>query len=225
MVNSIIITGASSGLGKEVAKIALEQGCKVVCISNEKCDLKGVNNIVCDLTDEKQIDRAVKEIIGKYPKFDVLINNAGVVSEQPQNALEYKEIERVMRVNAFAPMYLTSKLLDLIKENEADIINVGSTTILGGYSDMSIYGASKWANRGVSVHHRLELINTNCRVIHFNPGAMATDIWGRFNGKTTAEDLRKQKWANPADMAAFMWQIINLPKSLEVIEVNVKIKK
>ncbi len=224
MVKSIIITGASSGLGKEIARIALENGCKVICISNEKCDLEGIINIFCDLTDEKQIDKAVKEIIAKHSKFDVLINNAGVVSEQSQNSIKYEEIERVMRVNAFAPIYLTSKLLDLVKENEADIINVGSTVILGGYSDMSVYGASKWANRGVSVQQRLELINTNCRVIHFNPGAMATDIWRRFNG-TAVEDLQKQKWANPADMAAFMWQIINLPKSLEVIEVNIKIKK
>lgn len=225
MVKSIIITGASSGLGKEVARIALENKCKVVCITNEECDLKGVINIICDLTDKKQIDKAVAEIIAKHSKFDVLINNAGVVSEQPQNSIKYEEIERVMRVNAFAPMYLTSKLLDLIKENETDIINVGSTVILGGYSDMSVYGASKWANRGVSVQQRLELVNTKCRVIHFNPGAMATDIWGRFNGETTPEDLQKQKWANPADMAAFMWQVINLPKSLEVVEVSVKIKK
>jgi len=225
MVKFIIITGASSGLGKEVAKIALNNGCKVINISNEKCNLKGIINIDCDLTDKKAIDKAVEKIIAKYSNFDVLINNAGVASSQPQNSIDYHEIERVMKVNAFAPIYLTSKLLDLIKKNEADVINVGSTVILGGYNDMSIYGASKWANRGVSVHQRLELLKTPCRVIHFNPGAMATDIWARFDGTTTAQHLKKHKWADPADMAAFMWQIINLPKSLEVMEVNVKIKK
>lgn len=224
MIKSIVITGASSGLGKELAKIALKNKCKVVNVANEKCDLKGVVNILCDLTDEKQIDKAANEIIKKYSKFDVLVNNAGVASEQAQNAIEYKEIERVMRVNAFAPIYFTSKLLDLIKANEADIVNVGSTIILGGYSEMSVYGASKWANRGVSIHQRLELIKTKCRVVHFNPSAMATDIWDRVNG-TKAEDLRKRKWADPADMAACLWDIINLPKSLEVVEVNVKIKK
>lgn len=223
-METIIITGASSGLGKEVAKIALENGCNVVCVSNELCDLEGAVNILCDLTDENQIDKAVEKIKSSHPKFDVLINNAGVVSEQPQNAIKYQEVERVMKVNAFAPLYFTSKLLELIKQNKADVVNVGSTIILGGYRNMSIYGASKWANRGVSVQQRLELVNTPCRVIHFNPGAMATDIWDRFNG-TPAEELKKQKWASPTDMAGFLWQIINLPKNLEVMEVNIKIKK
>ena len=143
-MKTIIITGASSGLGKEVARIALKNKYRVVCIANDKCDLKGVHNIVCDLTDEKQIDKAAEMVQKKFSKFNVLINNAGVASESPQNNIKYEELNRVMRVNCFAPIYLTSKLMDLIKENEADIINVGSTVLMGGYSDMLVYGSSKW---------------------------------------------------------------------------------
>jgi NADP-dependent 3-hydroxy acid dehydrogenase YdfG len=78
-------------------------------------------------------------------------------------------MENLMKVNTFAPLFLTSQLFDLIKENEADILNVGSTVGTKAYENQASYGASKWALRGISLNLQTELAKTKCRVIQFNP--------------------------------------------------------
>jgi len=217
-MKTIIITGASDGLGKALAEIVLKNGNKAICVSRSKCDLKGIENIVCDLAEPKQIDKAVAEIKAKFPKFDALVNCAGNISVQKPNAITYDEMERVMKVNSLAPMYLTSKLFDLIKQNEADIMNVGSTVGLKGYPDQCTYGTSKWAIRGTSINYQMELAKTRCRVTQFNPGGMNTPFWDKYNG-TKIQD--PENWMKPSDVAQFMWQILNLPKQMEVLEVSV----
>jgi NADP-dependent 3-hydroxy acid dehydrogenase YdfG len=74
-----------------------------------------------------------------------------------------------MKVNTLAPIFLTSQLFDLIKENEADIMNVGSTVGRKAYANQCAYATSKWALRGTSLNLQLELMKTKCRVIQFNP--------------------------------------------------------
>ena len=123
----IIITGASDGLGKALAELCVSKKIEVINISRSKCDVKNVINIICDLTSEKQITNAVDCIKEKYSTFDALINCAGQISLQKPNNIDYKEMERVFKVNLFAPIFLTSQLFDLIKQNEADVVNVGST--------------------------------------------------------------------------------------------------
>jgi NADP-dependent 3-hydroxy acid dehydrogenase YdfG len=119
-------------------------------------------------------------------------------------------------------MFLASQLMNLIKENGADIINVGSTCgTKAGYEDQLAYTTSKWAIRGTSYNLQVELKKFNSRVIHINVGGMNT----RFHTKYTGKELESpEEWMNPKDIAEIMLYILNLPKNIEVSEITINRK-
>jgi len=219
-VKRIIITGASDGLGAEFAKLCVEDGIEVIELSRTRPDYKCLF-IEADLTKKNSIMNACNIIKNKYPKFDALINCAGVVCKQKTNCIKYDELDNLIRINTIAPIYLVSNLLDLIKENGADILNVGSTIGTKPYLDHCAYGASKWALRGTSLNLQLELAKTRCRVIQFNPGGMNTRIVEKYNGEKIENP---DEYMDPKDVAALMLYTLNLPKQLEISEITVNRK-
>lgn len=180
------------------------------------------NFIKTDLSDEKSILKSCNLIKEKYNKFDALINCAGVPGVQKLEEITYECLDNLMKINSIAPMFLTAQLIDLIKQNEADIINVGSTVgTKQGYNDQLAYTTSKWAIRGTSYNLQLELKNYNCRVIQFNVGGMNTKMHEKYNGnKITNPD----EWMSPRDISELMLYILNLPKKIEISEITINRK-
>ena len=220
-MKNILLTGASDGLGKEFGKICIKNGINIIALCRTKpeydCDF-----IKMDLTDEKSIIEACNIIKEKYNNFDALINCAGVPGIQKLNEVTYSCLENLMKINSIAPMFLTSQLIDLIKKNEADIINVGSTIGLKqGYSDQLAYTTSKWALRGTSYNLQLELKNTKCRVIQFNVGGMNTRMHEKYTGNKIENP---DEWMKPEDVAELMLKLLNLPKQIEISEIVVNRK-
>jgi len=214
----VILTGGSDGLGREFAKLCVAEGVEVVLLSRRKPDYPCVH-IRTDLTDEKAIVGAADIIKEKYAEFDALVNCAGLFSGQKANAITYAELEATMRVNAIAPIFLTSQLLDLIKENKADVLNVISTAGLVGKPDHITYGASKYAQRGFGDNLRVELAKTACRVINVYPGGMNTNFFKKYNGSDKASDFM-----NPAEVAKQMWSALKTPKQVEISEIIINRK-
>lgn len=216
----IIITGASDGLGKEFGKLAREEGIEIICLSRTKPDYECIY-IKTDLSKEESIQNTCQVIKEKYAQFDALINCAGVASKQKPNEIEYQELENLIKVNNIAPIYLISQLFDLIKKNEADIMNVGSTVGTKAYLEQCAYGTSKWGLRGTSLNLQMELAKTRCRVIQFNPGGMITKFFEKYNG-TKIEN--PGDWMNPKDIAKIMLDILKLPKQVEISEITINRK-
>lgn len=214
-MRTIIITGVSDGLGYQLAKKALSNGYKVVGVSRTLPDLK-IEYIKADLTEEDGLNTVVKTIKEKYSKFDVLINCAGMLSVKPLGAVEYAETLNLFKLNVIAPIFLISELVELIKSNEADIVNIGSTVGSKAYESQAAYGASKWAVRGLNQNLQLEFKNTKCRVIGFNPGGFKSNF---FEKATGIENHDWSGWMNPAEIADFILQIIALPKNMEVSDI------
>lgn len=220
-MDRIIITGASDGLAKQLALKCLENNIKVLALCRRKPDYE-CDFIKTDLSKETSIIDACTEIKNKYNKFDALINCAGVISLQKLNEIEYDELKNLMLVNSIAPIFLTSQLMNLIKENHADIINVGSTCgTKAGYEDQLAYTTSKWAIRGTSYNLQVELKKYNSRVIQLNVGGMNTKFHTKYNGK---EIEHPEEWMNPADIADIMLYTLNLPKNIEVSEITINRK-
>ncbi len=221
-MKNIILTGASDGLGKEFAlKCLKEKDINIVALCRTQpsyeCDF-----IKTDLTDEKSIEDACNIIKDKYKKIDALINCAGLPGVQKLEEVTYDVLEDLMKVNVLAPIYLGTRLITLIKESEADILNVGSTIgTKAGYTDQIAYTTSKWAIRGTSYNLQLELKKYNCRVIQFNVGGMNTRMHTKWTGK---EIEHPEQWMNPADIADLMMYILKLPKMIEVSEITINRK-
>ena len=220
-MKNIILTGASDGLGKQFAKTCIQESINIIALCRTKPDYV-CDFIETDLSNEMSMLNTCNIIKDKYSRFDALINCAGVPGIQKINEITYSCLENLMKINSIAPMFLTAQLIDLIKKNEADIINVGSTIGLKqGYPDQLAYTTSKWALRGTSYNLQLELKNHNCRVIQLNVGGMNTRMHEKYNGKKIENP---DEWMNPKDIADLMLYILKLPKKVEISEITVNRK-
>lgn len=216
----IIITGASEGLGYQTAKLALEKGYQVVGISRKKPDLE-IEHISADLTKLEDLRKVVAEIKEKYSDFSAFVNCVGRLLVQELGKIDYEESLNLLQLNVLAPVYLLSELIDLIKANEADIVNIGSTVGTKAYESQAVYGASKWAVRGLNHNLQLELKNTKCRVIGFNPGGFKSRI---FEKATGVEVKDWSAWMKPEELAKLILHTLELPKNMEVSEIIINRK-
>ena len=167
---NVLITGGASGIGKIMGRMALEMGAKCVIIwdINEeniastvktfsaKGEVKGYRVDVGDM-------EAVREVYATTVKecgdIDILINNAGIVtSNKTFDEVDVTEIDRTMRINAIAPMYVARVVLpDMLRRGVGHLCNITSAGGMLGNPRMAIYGASKWAAIGWSESVRIEL--------------------------------------------------------------------
>ena len=216
----IIITGASDGLGLELAKIYKDSDKKVINISRRNSKFADVN-LPTDLLQESQIEKATQEILAIEEPIEVLVNCSGVMSLEPLNSITASEIDRTFGVNARAAILLVSRLTERLKQDHTDIVNVASTVGLKAYQDQAAYGASKWAMRGFSQNLQIELKDTN-RVISLCVGGFNSDIAKKVTGKDIPDP---QNWMNPSDIAVFVKQITDLPKSMEVTDIVINRKQ
>jgi len=165
----LLITGGASGIGKIMARLALEKGAAKVVIWDIHADametvrqeFATLGEILCirvDLSSAEQIREAGKQTREKAGAVDILINNAGIVFGKLFQDHTTEEIRRTMEVNALAPMLVTLEFLpEMMKRNSGHICNITSSAGLISNPRMSVYVASKWAATGWSDSLRIEL--------------------------------------------------------------------
>lgn len=182
MKKVILITGASSGMGKESAKALIQQGHTVYTVARrieQMQDLSelGGHPIQMDVTKESDIQNVVDTIIQKEGKIDVLWNNAGFGLYGSIEDVPLDEARKQMEVNVFGMAAMTQKVVPYMrKANSGTIINTSS---MGGkmYFPMGAwYHASKHAVEGLSDCLRLELKPFNIKVVVLEPGFIATEF-------------------------------------------------
>jgi short-subunit dehydrogenase len=216
----VIITGASNGLGLELAKSFIKKGFEVVGLSRTAPKDVKIKHIKVDLTNNEDIDNAVSEIKNKYSNFKYLINCAGILNIRKTNDLKIDEIERLFKINVFAPMILSSELMDIIIKNESDIVNVGSSSAFKAIEGQSVYSSSKWAIRGFTKNLQLELKKTKSRAINFNPAGFKSGLFERSTGGK--QDL--SSYMDVEDVASLLITTLELPKNMEVSEILINRK-
>ena len=214
----IVITGASDGLGLELAKLYKEAGKVVVNISRRECEYAEYN-IVLNLREGVEIQEAARRLLEIAEPIEALVNCIGTFSTEPFGDITEDEIKRLMSTNVKAPMLLTSELIERIKSDEADVLNVISTAGTKGNSEHPVYAASKWAERGYTKAFQAELKGTKGRVVSFCPGGMQTGFFEK-----TGENPTDDSWMQPKDVAVLMKNILDLPKNMEVSEIIVNRK-
>ncbi|MEK7059169.1 MAG: SDR family oxidoreductase [Patescibacteria group bacterium] len=217
----IVITGASDGLGMELAKLYATAGKTVINVSRKTCKYAS-HNFLHDLREGEGIIAAAKQITDLDEPLEALINCAGVISFQELGSITEDEIKRTMATNVKAPIMMVSSLIDRIKHDGTDIVNVASTIGTKGYADQAIYGASKWAVRGFSANLQVELKDYPCRVISFCPGGMKTKMFIKATGIDSTDD--GGEWMSPSDVAECLKQLLDLPKNMEVSEIIINRK-
>ncbi len=182
MKKVILITGASSGMGKETAKKLIQQGHHVYTVArriDQMQDLKALGGfpLQMDVTNEANIDEVVNTIIQKEGKIDVLWNNAGYGLYGSVEDVPLSEARKEMEVNLFGLAAVTQKVVPFMRKGKAGLII--NTSSMGGkvYFPLGAwYHASKHAVEGFSDCLRLELKPFNISVVILEPGAIATEF-------------------------------------------------
>lgn len=216
---NVIVTGAASGVGKELTRQLLNKGANVAAIDvNEgnlnilKEELKSdrLKTYVVDMGDNESIKEFRKDYKKDYSDVDIVINNAGII--QPFVDVEHlddKTINKVMNVNFFGPVNLIRYFMeDLTKDKkEQYIVNVSSMGGFFPFPGQTIYGASKAALKIFTEGLYAELMKTNVRVMIVLPGAMNTNITTNSNVEVKTSKEESNFKMLEADAAAY--QIID----------------
>jgi NAD(P)-dependent dehydrogenase (short-subunit alcohol dehydrogenase family) len=176
MKKIILITGISSGFGKQTARILAEKGHSVYgTVRRYTFSDTPVHYLTMDLTDHNSIKSAVKTVIEKEGRIDVLINNAGMHTGGPAETLPFENIRLQMDTNFIGMVQITREVLPLMrKQGGGTIINFSSIGGLMGLPFQSYYSASKFAIEGFSEALRMEVNKFKIRIILVNPGDFHT---------------------------------------------------
>lgn len=185
-----LVTGASRGLGLEVARAYAARGANLVIAARSSEDLdaaagelaRSTNVVALALDVSQEAERLVEAGLERFGCVDVLVNNASELGPSPMPALErfrWHDLERVLRVNVLAPLHLAQLVLPGMRERgEGVIINVSSDAGVEAYPGWGGYGASKAALEHLSRTLAAELEGTGIRVYTVDPGDMNTAMHG-----------------------------------------------
>lgn len=184
-----LVTGGGSGIGRNLVLNLVGRGAEVATIDinietlQETVSLAGelgekISTYKVDVTDRKSIEALPKKIITKHGSIDGVINNAGIIQPFVRiNDIEYKDIERVININLWGPIYVTKTFLPhLLERPEAHLVNVSSMGGFFPFPGQTMYGATKAAIKLFTEGLHSELGGTNVKVTVVFPGAIETNI-------------------------------------------------
>ncbi len=219
-MKKIILTWVSEGLGYEIAKLFREKNIAVVGLSRKKPDID-IIHISTDLRDEKSMQNALDIIKKEHSDFDACINCAGIIAIEELWKIKYNSIDEVFKVNVLAPIFIISELTELIKKNEADIVNVSSTVwVIKTKLKQCAYSASKIAMKWISENFQLEFKDTKTRVMSFHPWWFKS----RHIQKVTAIEVDLSPYMEPSELAKTILFCLDLPKNMEVSQIVINRK-
>src|SRR6266481_8325522 len=197
----VVITGGSRGLGLVLARCVCARGGNVALIARDPEELARAKTdlaprggktltIQCDLLDSGQIQSAVRQIIDRFSKIDILINNAGIIEVGPLEHMRPEDFDRAMRLHFWAPFELISQIVPEMRIwGGGRIVNISSIGGKVAVPHMVPYSASKFALTGFSDALRAELARDNIYVTTVAPGMMRTGshVNAKFKGRHDME--------------------------------------
>ena len=188
-MKTVLITGASRGIGKATALIFLKNGWQVAATMRElekETYLTGLKNVKCyrlDVTDPASINLAIQSVIKDFGGIDVLINNAGVYTTKPLEMVSENEIHQIIDTNIIGTISMTKAIIPYYRSRRAGlIINLSSMAGRTTFPYQSLYHGTKWAIEGISEGLMYELKKCNIGIKIIEPGMIRTDLYDRMKG-------------------------------------------
>ena len=179
----VLVTGGSSGIGREAARVLVEQGARVaICGRNERrlreaADAVGATAIPGDVSVEDDAVRIVRETIAAFPDYNVLVNNAAIGGFAHLMDITADDMRRVWEVNVLgATLMARESARHFVARRAGNIINIGSTSGLRAGPGSSAYASTKFALRALSESWRGELRAHDIRVMLLNPSEVVTEF-------------------------------------------------
>lgn len=213
---NILVTGASRGIGKTIAKSLQSYGNVYVTARNEE-KLKEFGNemyFVCDLSKEEDLLKLGDFIQEK--KIDILVNNAGEYTYCGIEDTEISKLNEMLSINLKAPIYLMHSAIPHMKTNKfGRVINIGSISGVMGEAYASMYSATKAGLIGLSKATGLELAEFGITVNTINPGWVDTELGkssiedSEFSEEEILESIPQRRFVKPEEIAGLVKYLIS----------------
>jgi short-subunit dehydrogenase len=215
----VIITGASSGIGRSLATEFAKRGANLVLAARQfvtLCEITeglekqyGIKAIAvqCDVANEEDCDHLIKQTLITFGKIDVLVNNAGISMRALFTDADLKVLKTVMDVNFWGTVYCTKYAMPEILKTKGTIVGVSSIAGYKGLPGRSGYSASKFAMNGFLETLRIENLKTGIHVLTACPGFTASNIRNRSldkNGAQQGESTLEENKMMTADEVAII---------------------
>jgi len=228
MSKIILITGASSGLGKATAEKFAAEGWNLILTARRKEKLAVVVNdiekkygvktlsLIFDVQDKKAVFEHLENLPKEWQAINVLLNNAGLaLGRDPFEEANLEDWETMIDTNLKGLLYASKAVLPFIIAQKGHIINIGSTAGKEVYKDGNVYCATKHAVDAISKAQRIDLLQHQVKVTAIHPGAVETDFsLVRFKGDTTKAEAVYAGYTplKAEDIADTIWYVANTPK-------------
>ena len=232
----IIVTGASRGIGKEIAKTLAKEGHTVIANYNKsekeaqklKEELKKENKEIeiykADISKEEEIKKMVEYTIKKYKKIDILINNAGIDKIQLSTEVTKKDWDEIINTNLYGTFYITQQITkNMIQNKKGKIINISSIWGQIGASMEVVYSISKAGVDGLTKALAKELGPSGIQVNSIAPGFIKTEMNAGYNKKELEikDEIPLQKLGECEDIArCIKWLIEDKYVTGQIIAIN-----
>lgn len=231
----VVITGASVGFGREIARIFAKANHKVIAIARRESKLKELQEELggknCEIIAQDICDyEALKRALEKLPDFqniDILINNAGLaLGLSSADKAELGDWERMIDVNITSLVRLTHLIVpQMVKKGSGHIINIGSIAGSYPYPGGNVYGASKAFVKQFSLNLRADLFDKGIRISNVEPGLCGGSEFSlvRFKGD---ENKANAVYENteplmPKDIAEIVFWIAQQPKHININRIEI----
>ncbi len=191
----ILITGASRGIGKEIARRLAQDGNAVIVNYNkseeqaQKLQQENPNIEIykADVSQREEVHKMIENILNKYGKIDVLVNNAGISESKVFTDVTDEDWNKIINTNLYSAFCVTQEVLpNMIHNKKGCIINISSVWGIVGASCETIYSIAKAGMDGMTKSLAKELGPSNIRVNSIAPGIIDTDM----NKKLTSNDIK-----------------------------------
>ena len=211
---TVLVTGASGGIGESIAVALHKQGAKV-CITGtnleklnkiNKESSMAFNQVVCDLSNKEDLKKLIPSVEKDLGKIDILINNAGITRDQLMMRMQDDIWDEVIQTNLNSSFYLSKSVIKgMMKRKFGRIIQISSVVAFTGNPGQSNYVASKAALVGMTKSLALEVASRNITVNCIAPGFIRTPMTNVLNEDQQEKLLQKipmQRFGSPGDIAA-----------------------
>ena len=214
---TVIVTGASRGIGRSTALSLAHEGAHVA----SEVTRAGGRALVLpfDFSDASSIPALASSLLAQLESVHALVNNAGTFLEQDLAEMTDDELRHVLDVNLMAPFVLTRELLPALRKTRGQIINVVSTSALQGYPQQSGYCASKAGLLGMMRALALEEKPNGVRIHNLCPGGVDTAF---IEGTRLGERLAGQVMISPDDIGEMIVFLLRQPANVDLSEMVIR---
>jgi 3-hydroxy acid dehydrogenase/malonic semialdehyde reductase len=219
---TVLVTGASSGIGRAIARNLLLQGHRVIGVSRDLSkfvqEREGFTPVQMDLSRLTELPEQAQQFLKQFPELDAVVFSAGLGQFGSLEEFSYAQIEYLMTVNFTSQVFLTRALLPMLKrKSRSDLIYIGSEAALKGARKGSIYCASKFALRGFTQALREESAKSGMRICLINPGMVKTEFFERLSFEPGDDETN---FVLPGDVAEAVSYVLDSRSRITIDEIN-----